>query len=463
MIMLWLGVQDSRAQCPGNILQNSQFSNGLNQWTTFSGYVPPPVPITLGCLNTFAVLRAYYDTTQAQPAYGDGLSQAVVIDSGKCYNLCLCMAMPVGILFGDHIQFWAATQNPGVTYQTLVNNTYPAGSAVMIGSLQVSSNVPQQYCINNWYAPASFTRLIIINTTQNNVATVLIDNICMEENLNCSPCINTNITANFSASGNGTLTQFTDLSTTNPGTIIGWEWKFNDPGNPLNDTSTQQNPLYNFSAGGVYIVCLKVFASVPTPDGTGQAICVDSTCFCVIVSGGPPMNPCDTAGMSNGFTYTSTNLTVSFSGTSNTAFSWVWDFGDPSSGPNNTSTLQNPVHTFTAPGNYLVCLIISYPGSAGIICRDTLCKDVQLLTTGMPDAMNEGIEYYPNPVTDYLNLRSSRDSECTIKDAMGRKILQTRLEGTFNRIDLSALSPGVYFLEVLDHDGRQEVVKIIRR
>ncbi|HEY9664390.1 MAG TPA: PKD domain-containing protein, partial [Allocoleopsis sp.] len=41
------------------------------------------------------------------------------------------------------------------------------------------------------------------------------------------------------------------------------------------------------------------------------------------------------------------------SGTINT---WAWDFGDPSSGPNNTSNLQNPTHTFAAPGVYTVTL-----------------------------------------------------------------------------------------------------------
>ncbi len=36
--------------------------------------------------------------------------------------------------------------------------------------------------------------------------------------------------------------------------------------------------------------------------------------------------------------------------------SWVWDFGDPASGANNSSATQNPSHTFTGPGNYTVTL-----------------------------------------------------------------------------------------------------------
>lgn len=35
---------------------------------------------------------------------------------------------------------------------------------------------------------------------------------------------------------------------------------------------------------------------------------------------------------------------------------WTWDFGDPNSGVSNTSTLQNPTHTFSGPGLYQVSL-----------------------------------------------------------------------------------------------------------
>lgn len=35
---------------------------------------------------------------------------------------------------------------------------------------------------------------------------------------------------------------------------------------------------------------------------------------------------------------------------------WLWDFGDPNSGAANTSTAQNPAHTFSGPGLYTVTL-----------------------------------------------------------------------------------------------------------
>jgi hypothetical protein len=52
------------------------------------------------------------------------------------------------------------------------------------------------------------------------------------------------------------------------------------------------------------------------------------------------------------FTFTKVGLKVAFNDTStNTPTSWLWDFGDGAS-----SATENPVHTYAAPGTYLVIL-----------------------------------------------------------------------------------------------------------
>lgn len=43
------------------------------------------------------------------------------------------------------------------------------------------------------------------------------------------------------------------------------------------------------------------------------------------------------------------------------ANSWVWNFDDPASGLNNTSTAQNPSHQFTNPGTYNVTCVVQGP------------------------------------------------------------------------------------------------------
>jgi PKD repeat protein len=51
------------------------------------------------------------------------------------------------------------------------------------------------------------------------------------------------------------------------------------------------------------------------------------------------------------------NLSVSFTDTStNHPTSWFWTFGNPGSGSANTSSEQNPAHTFTRAGSFVVTL-----------------------------------------------------------------------------------------------------------
>lgn len=55
---------------------------------------------------------------------------------------------------------------------------------------------------------------------------------------------------------------------------------------------------------------------------------------------------------------------------SGTITGWNWDFGDPASGASNTSTLENPTHTFSTWGNYNVTLNVTTSNG----CRSTTNK-----------------------------------------------------------------------------------------
>ena len=61
------------------------------------------------------------------------------------------------------------------------------------------------------------------------------------------------------------------------------------------------------------------------------------------------------------FAGTCASLPVSFTNTSTVITEcprFTWNFGDPASGANNTSTLENPTHLFTSPGTYTVSLTV---------------------------------------------------------------------------------------------------------
>jgi gliding motility-associated-like protein len=77
----------------------------------------------------------------------------------------------------------------------------------------------------------------------------------------------------------------------------------------------------------------------------------------IVIGNAPPNNA--------SFTWACNNSnTVAFTNTSALCPSLTWDFGDPASGGNNTSTLANPTHTFSGPGQYTVTLTATGPGNA---------------------------------------------------------------------------------------------------
>lgn len=164
----------------------------------------------------------------------------------------------------------------------------------------------------------------------------------------------------------GAATTFTDNSSTTSGTISSWSWDFGDPASAPNNTSTLQNPTHIFSAAGTYNVILVSTAStgcsatttiqvtvnpLPTPSFVYNQVCQD-----VLVN------------------FTSTSTVAAPSTITGTA----WNFGDPASGGNNTSTLSNPSHTFTGVGNYVVTLVVTTSGGCTQTTTQTITVSPQV-------------------------------------------------------------------------------------
>ena len=77
----------------------------------------------------------------------------------------------------------------------------------------------------------------------------------------------------------------------------------------------------------------------------------------------------------DGFTLTFQNNTLN-----NPAPSFYWDFGDPTSGVNNTSTLEMPTHTFSTAGIYPVKLVLNQ----GLQCGDSTITQVSVFPGFFP-------------------------------------------------------------------------------
>ncbi|MBK7214008.1 MAG: PKD domain-containing protein [Bacteroidales bacterium] len=138
---------------------------------------------------------------------------------------------------------------------------------------------------------------------------------------------------------NGTV-YFQDSSYSQQGTIISWYWVF-EPG----QYSTLQDPIYHFNSPDTcHIVTLVV---------TDMRGCIDTLVKQV----------CTPTVLSATFNYTPTceldttyfsPVLLSPAGDSLVSFSW--NFGEPGSGSNNTSTLGYPKHKYSEAGTYTVIL-----------------------------------------------------------------------------------------------------------
>ncbi|MGB7787748.1 PKD domain-containing protein, partial [Methanoregula sp.] len=121
--------------------------------------------------------------------------------------------------------------------------------------------------------------------------------------------------------------RFTDTSTDQP---VSWLWNFGD-----GSASTLQNPVHTFTASGTYTVRLDATNSLGS--------CWNTTGISV-------------SSLAASFTQNQTTglapLSVQFTDTSTDQPTlWNWNFGD-----GGTSSLQNPIHTYTTAGIYTVNL-----------------------------------------------------------------------------------------------------------
>lgn len=144
-----------------------------------------------------------------------------------------------------------------------------------------------------------------------------------------------------------TPVSFTDL-TTGPA-VDRWFWRFGDGG-----VSTQPNPVYTYNDTGYFSVTLIV-----TSNG-----CTDSVTLNNYMYIKPPVARFyDSSSCSSKFTRWFRDQSIG-------ATSWSWSFGD-----GNTSTQQNPAHTYGLPGMYTVTLTVRND-----TCEHTFQRVVQIVS-----------------------------------------------------------------------------------
>lgn len=135
---------------------------------------------------------------------------------------------------------------------------------------------------------------------------------------------------------------------------------------PLNAGGTDQtvNHIYTTSSCPVatYTATLTVVNacdSTPYTAGNIQIRIKPQAGFTVAATGCAGQSIC----MNN------TTIVGGYGPTCSTATAYSWDFGDPGSGTNNTSTTASPCHTYSTPGTYTISLTTGNPCGTSTITR----------------------------------------------------------------------------------------------
>ena len=228
---------------------------------------------------------------------------------------------------------------PTATYQWYLNGV------ALVGQTNSTLNIS-----TNGFPPGNYTVVVTTSAGCSEASSVVLPSASLVATFtNTTVCV-------------GASTTFIDNSTTASGIITGWSWNFGDPASAPNNTSILQNPSHVFSTAGTYNVTLIVTAS----NGCTNTIVIQVVVTPMPLPSFTYIQTC--AGQSVNFTSTSTATAPS------TITSTSWNFGDPASAGNNTSSLTNPVHNFTTLGNYVVTLIVT--SSAG--CSQTITQNISV-------------------------------------------------------------------------------------
>ncbi|GAB3648413.1 hypothetical protein GCM10028791_12120 [Echinicola sediminis] len=140
-------------------------------------------------------------------------------------------------------------------------------------------------------------------------------------------------TAGFTTVTNELNASFTNSSEN----VTSYSWNFGD-----GNTSTEESPSHTYESAGTYTVVL-------TATGANGRIVEADEDITIIEN------------LKAAYTFEKEYLAVNFTNASENAVAYSWDFGD-----GNTSTEENPSHTYEAPGTYTVTLTSTAQGGTAV-------------------------------------------------------------------------------------------------
>jgi PKD repeat protein len=156
------------------------------------------------------------------------------------------------------------------------------------------------------------------------------------------------------------------------------------------------------------------------------------------------------------FSISSANATFN-NNSSLLAQTYSWNFGD-----GNTSTLKNPVHSYTTSGDYTVTLT-AYNASG---CSKSISKKLTILPNSIQEVGPASFTITPNPATASITIQSAQQLtpfNIRITSAIGQTMYLATVNSSTNMIDLSAFSNGMYYITMYNDTAVLHYDKFIKQ
>lgn len=310
-----------------HVIPNPVASFQVNSFFGCSPHTATFTNTTAGTNNTYTWnFGDGTNSSQVSPTHtftgaGIYMTSLVVVSSTGCTDSYI---FPAGITVSEIDASFTADDISGCIPHT-VNFNYPGGLYTYQWAFGDGTFSTQQSPSHVYQNPGSYTVTLTVANSQCSATYTYPAVVSVSDGIN-----------NFSqVTPVIACAPFTVNLYDNSPSTSGWSWDFGDGG-----TASVPDPVHTFTTEGTFNVTLQTQSS-----GSNCSQLVDPYGIYIIHAGEADFSLTQT--LCEPYTATFTDNSVN-------AVSWLWDFGD-----GTTSTLQNPVHVYGAPGSYNVTLTIT--------------------------------------------------------------------------------------------------------
>ncbi len=422
------------AAVPGSSVNPGNFmwwygSNNATGSTTFPGS-----SYTYPANGVYTVQVMFINSAMTCSAIANMTFAVTNVTNPGCNLSAQFSAYPGGLGSNGQVNF--SNTSTGTTANTNYIWKYGDGFTSTTAAASHAHTYPSNGSYNVW----------LIATDNSVPSSPCVDSLMITVNVN-SWC---NVSTNFTYNNNNGLVQFT--SNTIGGNNLSYFWDFGDGG-----TSTSANPSHSYAAG-TYTVNLYANNTL-----SNTIICGDTATQVITIPSGTciadatfSLSPTGTPQFWNA--YPASPLNVSNA---------VWSWGDGSF----SSTLFTS-HTYSAAGNYSICLSVTVSCGA----TDTYCntyniyrssQDMSIVTINVVDpsvvtgikassASEAAYSVVPNPSNGSFNVSlkglNSANATISIYSLVGKLVYQSNSETSngalVKDIQLDDVANGVYMVKV---------------